>query len=363
MSGSASVELRLDGGRRVRRPMSVGAQMELYVACLHAGAPGFVEVAAARRIDGRLAFDDRHDRAGFLRSGDRAAVRGRGLALAASGREVFITPAALSAPRPGDGAVDELRVAWVDLDDPEAVARLRTFAHRPHLLVASGGTGGAHAYWRLSFPLPAQAGRAANRTLAHALGGDVVASNPGRLLRLPGTLNRKGSRPGACRVLFADLGRAPYDPARLLAGLADPEPPSSHEQSEQLKDDPLAALSACEYWPTLAGRAVGYGGRVRCPRPDHPDRHPSAKAYGEPGAGWYCFACGAGGSAIDLVSALRGGPTGRELRGEEYRRCRAETLERLGLEGADGRGRRPRGRAAERGEKTDHIHHAREVLR
>ena len=40
------------------------------------------------------------------------------------------------------------------------------------------------------------------------------------------------------------------------------------------------------------------------PCPFHDDRHPSLHIYAEPGRGFYCYACGTGGSVIDFVAKL-----------------------------------------------------------
>ena len=76
-------------------------------------------------------------------------------------------------------------------------------------------------------------------------------------------------------------------------------------------DDPLKRILAAEYLAALAGVDVASSGRTRCPMPDHEDRHPSAYAYG---TRWRCFACGAGGSIIDLAAAIYG----IEPRGQGY---------------------------------------------
>jgi hypothetical protein len=61
---------------------------------------------------------------------------------------------------------------------------------------------------------------------------------------------------------------------------------------------------------------------VSLPVPDHEDTHPSAKAYG---TGWYCFACGAGGSIIDAASAVYGVPAS----GPDFWRLRDLIVEAL----------------------------------
>jgi len=74
-------------------------------------------------------------------------------------------------------------------------------------------------------------------------------------------------------------------------------------------DDPLRRIPAAVYLPALTGELVSSSGRTRCPMPDHEDLRPSANAYGTK---WCCFSCGAGGSVIDLASAIYGiAPRGR----------------------------------------------------
>jgi hypothetical protein len=87
--------------------------------------------------------------------------------------------------------------------------------------------------------------------------------------------------------------------------------------------DPLKQVPAVVYLPAIAGVDVSASGRCRCPMRDHPDAHPSAKAYG---TRWYCFSCGAGGSIVDAAAAVYGlEPTGRD-----FWRLRDLILEALG---------------------------------
>lgn len=87
-------------------------------------------------------------------------------------------------------------------------------------------------------------------------------------------------------------------------------------------DDPLKTIPASQYLPALTGELVSSSGRIRCPRPDHEDVHPSAKCYGTE---WKCFSCGAGGSIIDAASAIYGIPA----TGPDYWRLRDRILEAL----------------------------------
>ncbi|MGH8696028.1 MAG: phage/plasmid primase, P4 family [Burkholderiales bacterium] len=99
------------------------------------------------------------------------------------------------------GALDNcasLSALFVDIDfkqTPEPAARegIAKFPLAPSAVVASGG--GVHVYYLLREPLdlPAEAAtaKALLRRLAGVLGGDLAAAEPVRVLRLPGTLNRK----------------------------------------------------------------------------------------------------------------------------------------------------------------------------
>jgi RepB DNA-primase from phage plasmid len=345
-----SVGLRLRSGEVVDRPLPAGGHMELYAEAIHAGRPGLVEVVGAERTaERKLAMKKRRARENFLDAGDRAALRQRGEALSRARLEVFVTPATLTSPEPGNDAVAEAAVAWIDIDAApdtprprawpawlgfdDAMKRLREFAHRPHMVVASG-TGGMHAYWRLAVPVAAERGEEANRQLAAELGGDHQSTNRGRVMRLPGSRNRKAYPPRWCGVVMCDLGRAGYDVEELTAGLKDPKAPRRVRSAQWRpeRDDPTKAIPPPAYFARLAGLVVDERGElISCPHPDHPDRDPSCMVYPNPDEGWYCFSCGAGGGPIDLVSALRGGPTGGELKGGEFKQAARECRERLGV--------------------------------
>lgn len=75
----------------------------------------------------------------------------------------------------------------------EVRARLARLALPPSAVVHSGG--GLHLYWLLREPveLPDEAERikALLRRLAFTVGGDLAAAEPARILRVPGTFNRK----------------------------------------------------------------------------------------------------------------------------------------------------------------------------
>ncbi|HVX32806.1 MAG TPA: DNA-primase RepB domain-containing protein [Solirubrobacterales bacterium] len=310
------------------------SQAGMLTDLLHRGRPGFVElVAATRSPEGRL---DDFRRGRFVRAGRSEEFLA---ALEALGRgdrvELFFTPATLARRLSGNDAVRALAVAWVDIDDPARLVDLRRFPHRPHAVVASG-SGGVHAYWLLAGPLPAPRAESLNRRLAAALGGDLASANRGRILRAPGSMNFKatssGEGPRVCRLVVCEPARPRHDAAVLARGLPDPKEPRPRGRAVVIAppDDaaPWRSLEAADYYRLLTGREPARDGTVRCPSSLHEDRHPSAHLYPGAGRGWFCFACGAGGGAVDMVAALRGWPTGAALRGRRFAAC-ADELRRL----------------------------------
>ena len=96
--------------------------------------------------------------------------------------------------------------------------------------------------------------------------------------------------------------------------------------------DPYKRISPPEYFEKLAGIVVPRDGLVSCPAPGHVDRHPSCSVGTSPDRGWCCHSgsCGARGAIYDLASVLLGGPWGRELRGEAFKRARAYVADGFG---------------------------------
>jgi hypothetical protein len=308
-------------------------QITLWAALLLAGEEGLAELAPGRRdASGRLHVRRARDPRRYPHAGEPVELADRALALAGAGHEVFCGPLARAVALPGSAGVTGGRVLWVDLDDRRGLSRLVSFEPRPCLIVSSGGSGGAHGYWRLSRRLPGRALEAANAQLARALDGDGAVKDRGRLMRLPGTINGKSGRP--CRLLLADLRPQRHDPDVLLgpdsAPLAPPVAPGAARRIAGVAD-PLRDVDPATYFSALCGVEPGPGGLVHCPLPDHEDRTPSCRLY--PGAqqGWWCFGCSRGGRVYDLASLLLGGPWGRDLRGEPFRRARALVHERLGV--------------------------------
>lgn len=336
-------------GQLHRRPLGADQHAALWAQALHRGAHGVVEVVAGRRgPDGTLTMRPRNDPARFPAAGDVAALVALVAHHRAAGEEVFATPLARREARSGKaGGVLDAQCCWVDIDEPAALKRLRAFTPRPHLVVYSG-SGGAHAYWRLASALDAAALEATNRTLAHHLGGDPSCTDQARIMRVAGTHNHKADRP--CRLAYVDLACAHVEPARLVAGLRDPNPPppppSPAERARQdawLQADSAAQVDPPAYFAALAGRAVpDRGGHVACPLPSHREQMASCMVYPSAQRGWWCYGCGCGGTIYDLASLLEGGPWGHDLRGEQFREVKRRVHDQLGLAQPAPRPPRPR---------------------
>jgi RepB DNA-primase from phage plasmid len=331
----------LEDGSRHTRPLGDDQQVALWTRCLHDGAPALVELVAGRRLaDGSLRMRTRHERDRYPRAGDSAALIALVRRHRQLGEEVFCTPLTRRLARPGRGGrILAGGVAWIDIDEPANIERLRRFGHRPHLVVRSG-SGGVHAYWRLTTATPPDELEAVNRKLAHHLGADDGIWDRARIMRVPGTVNAKAGRP--CRLAYLDLAAQPVAPAVLAAGLSDPDPPPPPPDPQTVRRwaernalDDARRVPPSVYFRLLAGVGVPErGGDVRCPLPDHDEQNPSCRVYPTPEQGWVCFGCQRGGSIYDLASLLDRGPGGRRgaLHGEDFRRVRGRVRELLGLD-------------------------------
>jgi len=331
----------------------------LQLGLLHKHTEGLVELTPGTRDqDGRLHVDRRSRPEHYLPGGASGRPDWLGRLLEHAGRitageyanrrdgelreEVFVGVATRHEPRGSKHAVTDTRFLWVDIDRPERLEVLWEFvAERPcHLLIESAGSGGVHAYWRLDPGLPARFGdrepiEQANLRIIHALGEDVADPNcreRSRVLRLAGTVNYKTGQ--HARIVEANLALPPYEPRRLVGDLPDPPSSSLHSPAVQRRggesDDPFKRIPAPAYFGLLAGITVPpRGGLVRCPA--HDDEHPSCSVSPDDVV-WHCHACQAGGTIYDLASAVLGGPTGPELRGDTFKRARAYVVDVLGQE-------------------------------
>jgi len=72
---------------------------------------------------------------------------------------------------------------------------------KPNVFVSSGS--GIHAYWRLAEPMTnLDSWRDRQKALIAALDSDHVVHDPPRIMRLPGTANRKYDPPRLCKLIF-----------------------------------------------------------------------------------------------------------------------------------------------------------------
>lgn len=127
------------------------------------------------------------------------------------------------------------------------------------------------------------------------------------------------------RILDGDLEeRQPQQPRKALG--RSPRGDSLRRSLREARAaDVFEQIPPPEYWEALTGDHVPVDGLVRCPMPGHEDVHPSCIVYPDPGAGWWCPVCDAGGSAIDLAEVI----TGIKARGRGYLRLREWVAERL----------------------------------
>jgi hypothetical protein len=150
-------------------------------------------------------------------------------------------------------------------------------------------------------------------------------------MRLAGTVHNKTG--AYARVVEADFQLPAYPIAQLVGDLPDPTSHTSRRSGRSGRSsDPYKRISPAEYFEKLAGIVVPRDGLVSCPAPGHVDRHPSCSVGASPDRGWCCHSgsCGARGAIYDLASVLLGGPWGRELRGEAFKRARAYVADAFG---------------------------------
>jgi hypothetical protein len=166
--------VRLADGRAFTGALPPARHRAIQLGMLHADTAELVELTPGTRdADDKLALDRRRRPEHYLSGG--AAGRRDWLAKLLTHAEQIVTGAYVT--RPGAGAREEAfvgvaprtrrrgdkhaiahsRFLWVDVDEPgELPALWALLAERPcHLLIESGGSGGAHAYWKLAEPLVA----------------------------------------------------------------------------------------------------------------------------------------------------------------------------------------------------------------
>lgn len=181
------------------------------------------------------------------------------------------TPLGALRARVGGKIAPNAGVAWVDIDPPteakkdpqvrnrwlaERLRELTTATPRPSMIVSSGR--GLHAY----YVLPATVGRIpverivdANRGLAKRFKGDPKATDATRLMRLPGSMNRKTAPPLPTGVVVAapsTLTQVEFD-SLAADGYRPPHPRRPHRAAGR----PTPPCERCqrdiEAWPPEDG--------------------------------------------------------------------------------------------------------------
>lgn len=352
------VTVRLANGAKITGPLTPERQAKLYGLVVHGDQLGIVEAVRATRQEGgkRLAFPHRPRNEGDLwLPADNHDALAKFVSEFRDNYELFVTPATFGTMVPGAHGVSGSQVAWIDQDEPDKVDILRRFPFRPHMVVATGGSGGVHAYWRLSYPVTRDEIGVINRKLVARMEGDRAAHNPARILRIPGSRNMKAvtaaGADGNCRIIYADLWRPPYEPDELVDGLTDYKQPPKLREETQYPNGPIDLTGSAgwiqqtveiaegsaptDYYYRLTGHLVRTrGGHVCCPFVDHEDRNPSTHIYGDVGGGWFCFSCHRGGGPFHLAAALNGWKGG-QLTGDEFKEAAAALAAVYGIERKD----------------------------
>jgi hypothetical protein len=219
----------------------------------------------------------------------------------------------------GRDAVTDSHLAWVDIDQDDALERIAAFDRPPTMIVSTGTRGHCHCYFQLDHEIPPETLVAANRRLAHALGGDLASVDPARILRPPSSWNRKHSPPAPVMLIELHTARR-YTIEELVGELPDPPPAPRATNTGSTGgvrvargalDEQLLAIPTIDYIQVLTGLEADRAGKVHCPF-HQPDRTPSLHCYSD--GTWFCFGCGAGGSIYDFASRLWStGTRGREF--------------------------------------------------
>jgi hypothetical protein len=172
----------------------------------------------------------------------------------------------------GRAAVSRSHLVFVEVDSAHCGELIERAPHPPSVVIASGTAGHAHMYWRLRGSVTAEELEAANRRLAHHLGGDMASVDAARILRPPETFNHKHHPPTPVVVEHLH-GQRVYAVQELVDGLEDPPEPAprrvmvSPERRGSMDpvESALRAISAEEYARVLTGREPNRSGKVACP--------------------------------------------------------------------------------------------------
>jgi hypothetical protein len=190
----------------------------------------------------------------------------------------------------GKAAIAHAYTVWGDVDTPAALAEMATFDLPPSAVVASGSPGCFHAYWFLDQPITVDVLEAVNRRLATHLGADIRATDAARILRVPGTLNHKGTDPRS--VVMQSFTGERYDIEQVLAALphaGDPSSPPARAPRAPGQHPGEVSKSVTKVLDRLDGVIPSTTGwTARCPA--HDDTRPSLSVGQGDDAGVCCTA-------------------------------------------------------------------------
>jgi hypothetical protein len=275
--------------------------LDSYLRMLAGPAPG------ARLLEIRFALRHR-DMGRLFVAAHSASGASRLIRRLASRTDVYVGVCLRNRRAGGRNAIDHAHLAFVEIDEPDALHRLRDFPHPPSMIVTSGTPGHAHAYFTLSAPVTVSELERTNRRLAHALNGDLASVDGARILRPPASRNHKHSPTAPVDLLELDEQRR-YDVDDLVSGLSDPpdcrkpDALAPRRTTRTELDRQLLDVPAADYVRILGGVSPGRNGKAHCPF--HEDRTASLQLYDD--GTWYCFgACKAGGSIFDFASRVFG---------------------------------------------------------
>ncbi len=296
--------------------------LDSYLRLLAGPAPG------ARLLEIRFALRHRDMGRVFI-AAHSAAGAGRFIQRLARRTDVYVGVCLRDRRAGGRDAINSSHLAFVEIDRSDALDRLAAFPRPPTMIVASGSTGHAHAYWSLSAPVTMPELETANRRLAQELGADLASVDAARILRPPSSFNHKHTPPAAVELVQLDPTRR-YDVDRLVAGLDEPpgerrlHPVTRPRTGRTRLDQLLLAIPAREYVHVLAGISPDRGGKAHCPF--HDDRIASLQLYDD--GTWYCYGtCRAGGSIFDFAARVWGCDT----KDRAFLRLRARLAAEFGL--------------------------------
>lgn len=192
----------------------------------------------------------------------------------------------------------------------EAINAVNALAIKPTFTVDSGG--GLHLWWALREPANEKDWRSALDRVVFALKADASATDPPRILRVPGTKNFKTSSPRPVRLL--DHSECWHE---LTTFLSLPEPPAPKYSEPELlatasqNDGPFARANDVPIANVLAWLGVPThleGSRTYCACPVCPGNDVREMVVGGRSNVATCFGdCGTHSyTVVDLVAAVRG---------------------------------------------------------